>query len=184
SPDWANPLQSPRGYVRDTVGGLFLSGRGQGGGSMRARLPVAAAGTYRMSLRPGASAAWILGEEGLRTGEARMALVQEWGPWTHETGIGLRHPGSNAAFSEGAPGLGQTLTWTSGGWKAEASFLPRGNGYRGSRPAPLHLGLGHRRRAGGQAVHPGPYYWRVEALLGDVREPGRYLRLVLRQGWD
>src|SRR5690606_20719021 len=101
-----------------------------------------------------------------------------------ETGIGLRHPGSNAAFSEGAPGLGQTLPWTSGGWKAEASSLPRGNGDRGSRPAPLPLGLAHRRRAGAKAVHPGPYYWRVEALLGDVREPGRYLRLVLRQGWD
>jgi hypothetical protein len=184
SPAWANPLQSPRGYLRDTVGEWPLSGRGEGAASLRSRFPVATVGGYRMSLHPGGLAAWALGSEELLAGEGRLALVQEWGPWTHESGMGLRYRGSALTSAESAPGWGQTLAWRRQGWKAEVSFLPRGKGYRGSRPAPLHVACGHRNEAGRKAGHSGAGFWDAEALSGDIRDPKRHLMLGLRQGWE
>jgi hypothetical protein len=195
---WANPLQSPRGILRDTAGGWNLPGRGEGAAAARGCFPFAARGAWAMSLRSGLEADWS-SAGGLLAQSGRLGLLQKWGAWTGETGTALQwrrsgtasaaegaalagdaalpdDPGGRAALS--AMGWGQNLAWRQGVWKAKASFTWKGEGYAGALPAPLSLEAGRsadpRRNEGA---------WSVAALTGDIRNPGGYLRADVRQSW-
>jgi hypothetical protein len=195
---WANPLQSPRGILRDTAGGWSLPGRGEGAAAARGSFPFAARGAWAMSLRSGLEADWS-SAGGLLAQAGRLGLLQRWGPWTCETGTALQwrrsgtasaaagaalagdaalpdDPGGRAALS--AMGWGQNLAWRQGVWKAKASFTWKGDGYAGALPAPLTLEAG---RTAGSRRNEGA--WSVAALTGDIRNPGGYLRADVRESW-
>jgi hypothetical protein len=182
-PGWANPLQSPRGYLRDTLGGMWPApGGGEGGLSARTRFPVFQAGGYRADLQGRGAAGWSL-DRGLWAGEGGVALFQASGEWTHETGSTLtfRKPGppANAGFPESGDeldwkGWGQGLGWRRGPWQARAALSWKGGGYSGAYPAPLNLSCGRA----------GPLAWNGGLLIGNIGAPWDYLKLELRQGWS
>ncbi|MDB5050922.1 MAG: hypothetical protein JWO30_3993 [Fibrobacteres bacterium] len=173
---WANPLQSPRGYLRDTLDGQWiLPGLGEGGLSARSRFPLASGGSYGAELRTGGAAGWSL-DQGFLAGEGSLALIQTLGEWTHEAGTTMvyRRPGlSGSAGNMGNGGWGQSLSWRRGLWRVNAAFTWKGAGYSGSRPAPLNLTW----------ERTGMAPFAAEILTGDVGNPGSYLRLDVRQGW-
>jgi hypothetical protein len=188
SADWTNPLQSPRGHLQDTLEGQWiLPGRGEGGLSLRTRLPLFTAGGYRAEWTGGGGADWALGA-GITGSEARLALIQRLGAWSYEAGTGLRYrrthvtSGTGADTSAGADpgssGFGQILGWGGSGWTARLSLTARERGYRGPYPEPLAVSL--RKKSGrGRGWDAGG-----EAFIGDLREPASYVRLVIRQEWE
>lgn len=182
TPDWANPLQSPRGYRQDTLDGQWiLPGRGEGGFSARSRLALFEREDYRAELESGGEAAWILGEEGLLEARTRLSLIQSLGDWTYTAGTGMRNrrgrnPAAQATVQEGASGFGHILEWKGGAWRARLSLTGRGDDYRGPYPEPLAMLLEHRV---GRLRSLG-----AEAFTGDIRDPAGYLRLILRQEWE
>ncbi len=180
---WANPLQSPRGYLRDTLDGRWiLPGRGEGGLSARTRFPLAAWRGYRARIDGGGGADWGL-DQGLVAGEGNLAVIQILGEWTHEAGAtaaflraGSRGPGSSngsGGGTQGRGGWGQSLAWRRGDWAVKTAFTWKGGGYSGSLPAPLSIEC---RRMAAMA-------WSAAFLMGDMRSPGNYLRCDVRQGW-
>ncbi|MEO6094302.1 MAG: hypothetical protein ABIW76_01025 [Fibrobacteria bacterium] len=195
---WANPLQSPRGSLRDTVGGWMLPGRGEGATAARGYFPFATRGAWVLAVRSGLEAVWSSGG-GLLAQSGSLALIQRWGAWTAETGTSLQWRGTGTASSaEGAAlsggaafandpggrsamalmGWGQNLVWRMGVWKAKAAFAWKGEGYDGAFPAPLSLEAG---RSGDSRKNDGA--WSAALLTGDVRNPGDYLRAYVRETW-
>lgn len=199
---WANPLQSPRGILRDTAGGWILPGRGEGAAAVRACFPFAARGDWAMALRSGLEADWSY-TGGLLAQSGSLGFLQRWGrrwgAWTSETGTALRWRVSGtpsaaegaamagaAAMSDDAGarspmailGWGQALGWRQGAWKAKAAFTWKGKGYVGALPAPLSLETG---RAAQAPANEGA--WTVAVLTGDIRNPGSYLRADVRESW-
>lgn len=184
--EWANPLQSPRGYLRDTLDGRWiLPGRGEGGLSGRARFPVLVKAEYCASLRAALGSDWSL-SHGPLAGEGTVGLAQEAGAWTLETGstLAYRTPGLAGLGLVGQGSTlswGQSLSWRQAPWKAKASLTGAGGGQAGSRPRPrphwagLALALEYREREG-RALG-------VEIAARDLRYPARYLRFELRQHW-
>jgi hypothetical protein len=181
-PGWANPLQSPRGTLRDTLDGRWpVPGDGEGGLSARNRFPVFQAGGYRADLQGRGAAGWS--ERGLWAGEGGLAVLQSLGEWTHETGSTLtfRRPGppAEAGFPESGEeldwkGWGQALGWRRGPWQARAAVSWKGGGYSGAYPAPISLSCGRT----------GTLAWNGGLLIGNVEAPWDYARLELRQGWS
>jgi hypothetical protein len=181
-PGWANPLQTPRGTLRDTLDGRWpVPGDGEGGLSARTRFPVFQSGGYRADLQGRGAAGWS--ERGLWAGEGGLAILQSLGEWTHETGstVTFRKPGppAEAGFPESGEeldwkGWGQGLGWRRGPWQARAAISWKGGGYSGTYPAPLSLSCG---RAGTLA-------WDCGLLFGNVEAPWEYARLELGQGWS
>ncbi|MEO7427102.1 MAG: hypothetical protein ABI036_18080 [Fibrobacteria bacterium] len=176
--DWANPLQSPRGYLRDTLeGGWILPGRGEGGLSARMRFPLAAGNGYQADLRAGGSGDW--GAKGLLSGESNLAVMQAWGEWIHETGAtaAFLRPDPNRspdpAGEAGRGGWGQSLAWQRRPWTLKAEFSWKGGEYSGSRPAPLGFSCSY---AGAQA-------WSNAFTIGDIRNPWNYFRVDVHQEW-
>ncbi|MDQ3002641.1 MAG: hypothetical protein M3Y08_15430, partial [Fibrobacterota bacterium] len=182
--EWANPLQSPRGYLRDTLDGRWiLPGCGEGGLSGRARFPVLAKADYRVSLRGAMGSDWSL-SHGPLAGEGSVGLAQEAGAWTLETGstLAYRTPGLAGLGLVGQGrtlSWGQSLAWRQAPWKAKASLTGAGGGQSGPRPRPhstdLALALEHREGEGRALA--------VEVAARDLRYPARYLRFDLRQHW-
>lgn len=178
--EWANPLQSPRGHLRDTMDGRWiLLGRGEGGVSGRARFPVLDKAGYRAFLRGAMGSDWSL-SHGPLTGEASVGLAQEAGAWTFETGstLAYRSPdlaGLGLAGQGGTLGWGQSLAWRQAPWKAKTSLTGAGGAQTGPHSADLALTLEHMQ-ADGRALG-------VEVAARDLRYPARYLRFDLRQHW-
>ncbi|GEM_PF-3105353 len=152
SPAWANPLQAPRGILRDTLAGAWiLPGRGEGGVASRARFPVAAYGAWSAAMQGTIGADWSLAR-GPLTESGNFGISQARGPWTHEAGASLAWRALGISAGSGLPtaygtgttalGWGQTLAWSRGPWWARSAFTWVGGAYQGSRPAPLSVEVG------------------------------------------
>jgi hypothetical protein len=200
SAEWANPLQSPRGILRDTLAGEWIiRGGGEGGLSSRAGFPLACAGPWSAGLLGRMGAGWSL-EHGMLAQSGSLGVSQAWewdrDRWSLETGASLGWyrrglPGTAAAITAqggvldgteagGTGGLGQSLGWSRGPWTAKASFTWKGGDYSGSRPAPLTLEWS-RREGGADGERSGS--WSARLYTGDIRNPGSYLRAEARQTW-
>lgn len=204
SADWANPLQSPRGIVRDTLAGEWIvRGGGEGGLSSRSGFPLAAAGAWSAGLLGRMGADWSL-EHGLLAQSGSLGVSQAWDRgqerWSLESGASLgwyRRGLTGTAGASGAGardgtesgetgGLGQGLAWSRGPWTAKASFTWKGGDYSGGRPAPLALEWSRREGMRGRAKGSGdapPGSWTARLYTGDIRKPWSYLRAEARQTW-
>jgi hypothetical protein len=183
--EWADPLQSPRGSLRDTVGGWAMEAPGTGGARAESSFPLARSGGYAAGLRAAAAADWAgagadaeASEAGLDAGRGEAFLIQGYGPftWTLGGGLGWRKPGSGVPS---AGGWGLAGDWRQGYWRATAALSRRAPDYAGSRPMPLDLSLSR----GPQGRSPGAI-WSVAWSAADIRRPDRAQRLDLRQSWQ
>lgn len=203
SAEWANPLQSPRGILRDTLAGEWIvRGGGEGGIEAGAGFPVAVVGRWNARLQGRMGAGWSL-EYGMLAHSGGLGLTQAWARdrdrWTWETGasLGWRRqglPGTPAATKGGAEdgteagetgGLGQGVSWSRGPWVAKASFTWKGGDYSGDRSAPAGLEWRHRADGGGSGgnAEGRAGSWSLRLYTGDIRNPGSYLRAEARQVW-
>jgi len=182
--EWADPLQSPRGSLRDTVGGWAMEAPGAGGARAESSFPLARSGGYAAGLRAAAAADWAgagadaqASEAGLDAGRGEAFLIQTYGPfiWTMGGGLGWRKPGSGAPP---AGGWGLAWEWRQGFWRATAALSSRAPDYAGSRPMPLDLSL----TRGPQGRWQGST-WTVAWSAADARRPGQAQRADLRQSW-
>jgi hypothetical protein len=182
--EWADPLQSPRGNLQDTLGGWGMEAPGSGGARCESSFPLARSGGYAAGLGAAAAADWAgagadarPAEAGLTSGRGEAALFQAYGPftWTIGGGLGWRRPGSGAPSAGGWAMAGE---WRNGPWGASASLSRRGSDYAGSRPMPLELSLARApaRRQRGPS-------WSLAWSAADARRPGRAQRIDLRQSW-
>lgn len=181
--EWADPLQSPRGSLRDTVGGWAMEAPGAGGARAESAFPLAKSGGYAAGLRAAAAADWTgagadaeASESGLEAGRGEAYLIQAYGPftWTVGGGLGWHRPGSGAPP---AGGWGLAWDWSPGVWRAAAALSRRAPDYAGSRPMPLDLSLA--RGPGGVRGA----MWMIAWSTADARRPGRAQRVDLRQNW-
>lgn len=189
---WVNPLQSPRGSLRDTIEGWAAEAPGSGGARAETAFPVFQGGVYAAGLRAAAGAAWAMDPENttaagsppgetvtpaLTAGRGEAAWIQGYGPFTLTLGAGFgwRRPGSGEPASDAARAA---LAWRRGKWQAQAAWARRGGGYAGNRPMPLDLSLGRRTGVGKARVA-----WNLAWSAADALRPGSSQRFDLSQTW-
>jgi hypothetical protein len=193
---WANPLQSPRGSLHDTVDGWAAGAPGVGGIRAETAFPGRRVGAYTSGLRAAAAADWAAsraaapaapaagtsaaattGDVALTAGRGEAAWIQAYGPLTLTLGAGFgwRRPGSAEPASDAGRAV---LEWRRGPWVAKAAWSRRGSDYAGSRPMPLDLSVCRRPAAGKIGAD-----WALSWSAADARRLLGAQRIELRQSW-
>ena len=177
--DWANPLQSPVGFIKDTVAGQWiLPGRGEGGLNFRSEIPLYSRGKYAVQMKNGGEVAWSLGSIGLLNSETRISLLQQWGKASYTIGSGYRYREKKQGMVtfEGPTGFGQILRWDEENWSARLSLILQPDSYHGPYPNSLALNLERS-----QGLHRNQS---VEFTLGNIVNPMESLRMTYRDTWS